>query len=244
MSRIEVGARPLVIAHRGASGLRPENTRSAFALAVEHGADMIEIDLHRTRDGAIVVMHDADLARLGGRGEVGDATLAQVRALDAGAGQSVPTLDEVLGEFGERIPFNLELKRGGAGEYPGLEGAVLAEVERRGLLDRTLFSSFHDGVLERLRSRAPGARIGVLVAGRDRRSWLERAGAVDAEAVHFSANLVDSGVVETAHAEERAVLAFTVDAPKEMRRLLALGVEGLFTNYPDRMRSALGASDA
>jgi len=239
VSRIEVGATPLVIAHRGASGSRPENTPSAYALAVEQGADMIEIDLHRTRDGAIVVMHDADLGGLGGRGEVSAATLAEVRALDAGQGERVPTLDEVLGEFGERIPFNLELKRGADGEYPGLEGAVLEAVERRGLLAQTLFSSFYDGMLERLRSQAATARIGVLVSGRDRRSWLERSRAVKAEAVHFSANLVDAGVVETAHAAELAVLAFTVDAPRAMRRLLALGVEGLFTNHPDRLRDEI-----
>ena len=86
----------LVIAHRGASRERPENTLPAYALAVEQGADMIEIDLHRTRDGALVVAHDAELAGLGGRGEIADATLGQVRALDAGAGERVPTLDEVL----------------------------------------------------------------------------------------------------------------------------------------------------
>jgi glycerophosphoryl diester phosphodiesterase len=239
LSRIGVGAAPLAIAHRGASGVRPENTRSAYTLAVEQGADMIEIDLHRTRDGAIVVMHDADLGGLGGRGEVGAATLTEVRALDAGQGERVPTLEEVLSEFGRQIPFNLELKRGAAGEYPGLEGAVLEAVERRGLLAQTLFSSFYDGVLERLRNRTATARIGVLVSARAPRRWLERARAVRAEAVHFSANLVDAGAVEAAHAADLAVLAFTVDAPREMRRLLALGVEGLFSNHPDRLRAEI-----
>ena len=114
------GTPPLIIAHRGASAARPENTLSAFEVAVAQGADMIEIDLHQTRDAALVVAHDPDLERLGGRGEIADATLAEIRRLDAGDGQQVPTLEEVLDGFGARIPFNLELKRSSRSEYPGM----------------------------------------------------------------------------------------------------------------------------
>ena len=100
MSRADPDARsqrrPLVIAHRGASGYLPENTLPAYERAVAQNADMIEIDLHRTCDGAIVVAHDADLTGLGGRGEIADVTLSEVRTLDAGGGECVPTLDEVL----------------------------------------------------------------------------------------------------------------------------------------------------
>ena len=96
-----------MIAHRGASGQRPENTLAAYALAVEQRADMIEIDLHRTRDGAVVILHDGELRGLGGAGAVGDASLAEVRALDAGEGQQVPLLDEVLDAFAAVLPFNL-----------------------------------------------------------------------------------------------------------------------------------------
>ena len=229
-------APPLVIAHRGASAARPENTLSAFELALEQGADMIEIDLHRTRDGALVVAHDEDLERLGGSGEIGDATLAEIRQLDAGDGQRVPTLDEVLDRFGARIPFNLELKRGSAAEYPGLERATLEAVERRGLLDQTLFSSFQDAVLERLRALAQTARIGVLVAPRSPGRWLERARAVSAETVHFWVGLVNEDVVNAAHAANLGVFAYTVDAVDEMRRLLGHVLDGLFTNRPDRLR--------
>jgi glycerophosphoryl diester phosphodiesterase len=203
---------------------------------MEQGADMIEIDLHRTRDGALVVAHDADLEHLGGRGEIGYATLAEVRQLDAGGGQRVPTLDEVLDRFGSRIPFNLELKRGSAAEYPGLECAALEAVERRGLLDQTLFSSFRDPVLERLRALAQTARIGVLVGPRSPGHWLERARAVDAESVHFRVGLVNQDVIEAAHAANLGVLVYTVDDVDEMRHLLGLGLDGLFTNRPDRLR--------
>ena len=103
--------RPLVIAHRGASAYRPENTMPAYALAIEMRADMIEIDLHRTRDGEIVITHDEELSSLGGAGEIADASAAEIQRLDAGDGERVPTLDDVLDGFGHQIPFNLEIKR-------------------------------------------------------------------------------------------------------------------------------------
>ena len=176
-------SRPLVIAHRGASGHLPENTLPAYELAVEQRADMIEIDLHPTRDGVPVVTHDAELDEVGGRGEVSDASLAEVRALDVGGGESMPTLDEVLDRFGPRIPFNLEIKRGGAGEYEGLEALALGAVESRGLLAETLFSSFYDGVLARLRALSEAARVAFLVSPRDPDRPIERAQRFGAEAI-------------------------------------------------------------
>ncbi len=231
--------RPLVIAHRGASGQLAENTLPAYELAVEQRADMIEIDLHRTRDGATVVAHDEELSGLGGEGEIADATLAQVRALDAGGGERVPTLDEVLDRFGERIPFNLELKRGSRATYDGLEQAALDAVRERGLLRQTLFSSFFDPVLERLRALAPEARLARLFSPRDPERPLERARAVGAEAVNPWRGLAQPGLIEAAHAEGLAVYVFTVDEEEEMRSLLDLGVDGIFTNFPDRLRALL-----
>lgn len=230
---------PLVIAHRGASGELPENTLPAYARAIELGADMIEIDLHRTRDGGVVVVHDAELERIGGRGEVADATLDEVRALDAGGGAAVPTLDEVLDAFGSRVPFNLEIKCAARGPYPELERLVLEAVERRGLLAATLFSCFDDGVLAQLRARAPGARIALLLSARSRQRPLERARALGAEALNPWFGLADRELVERAHRTGLAVYPFTVDEPSEMRRLIGLGVDGLFTNHPGRMRRLL-----
>lgn len=233
------GPSPLVIAHRGASGHLPENTLPAYALAVEQRADMIEIDLHRTLDGAIVITHDRELGHLGGSGAVEAASFEQVRALDAGAGSRVPSLDEVLDAFGEQIPFNLELKRGVRALYAGLEALALEAVERRGLLERTLFSSFYDPVLAELRRLAANARLAFLVDPRDRERPLERALAVGAEALNPWYGLVTPELVAAAHAEGLAVYPYTVDAEDEMRRQLDAGVDGLFTNHPDRMRRLL-----
>lgn len=230
-------AKPLVIAHRGASGERPENTLAAYELAVAQHADMIEIDLHRTRDGVIVIAHDECLPGLGGSGEIGDATLADVRALDLGEGQRVPTLDEVLDGFSARVPFNLEIKRGGAGEYPGLEAEVLAALAARDLGPTILFSSFYDGVLQRLREGDPSARLGVLVSAREPEDWIGRCERVGAEAVHFWKGLATEESVAQAHARGWAVYVYTVDDLGEMRTLLGRGCDGLFTNFPARMRT-------
>lgn len=232
--------KPRVIAHRGASAYRPENTLPAYELAVEQAADMIEVDLHRTRDGAVVIAHDAELERIGGRGEIGDATLAEVRALDAGGGERVPTLDELLDRFGARIPFNLELKQASAGPYAGLPAATVAAVRARGLEGRTLYSSFYDPVLHELRGVDPEARIALLLSCRSPAAWPERARALGAEAVNPELPLVDRAFVERAHGEGLAVYVFTVDPLPEMERLLGLGVDGLFTNVPDRMRRLVG----
>jgi len=231
--------RPLVIAHRGASGHLPENTLPAYQLAVEQGADMIEIDLHRTRDAAVVITHDEDLCGLGGRGEICDASLAEVRALDAGRGERVPLLAEVLDRFGSRIAFNLELKRGTRAEYPGVEAEALAAVQQRGLLARTLFSSFYDPVLARLRQLSGAARIALLLSHQSAERPIERARLLGAEAINPWRGLVRRELVEAAHDAGLAVYVFTVDEVDEMQRLLALGVDGLFTNFPDRMRALL-----
>jgi glycerophosphoryl diester phosphodiesterase len=225
-----------VIAHRGASGRLPENTLPAYELAVELGADMIEVDLHRTRDGAIVVTHDEDLRGLGGGGEIADATLAEVRTLDAGGGARVPTLDELLDGFGSRIALNLELKRGTRAEYEGLEAATLAALEARGLVAGILFSSFYDPVLARLRALSARARIGLLISRRFPDEWAARARRVGAEALHPELALVTPELVRAAHGEGLAVNVYTVDEPADLARLVDLGVDGIFTNHPDRLR--------
>ncbi len=114
----------------------------------------------------------------------------------------------------------------------------------RGIAGRTLFSSFYDPVLARLREAAPEARIGLLISRRYPVRIVERARALGAEAIHPEAPLVDAALVDAAHEAGLAVYVFTVDDPPEMRRLLSLGVDGLFTNHPDRMRALVDASGA
>ena len=165
--------------------------------------------------------------------------LEDLRDLDAGDGQSMPTLEEVLDAFGAKIPFNLEIKYSRTGAYEGIEARSLEAVQARGLEEATLFSSFFDPVLRELRRLSPAARTALLLSPQWPRDPVDRALAVGAEAINPHSSVVDAGLVEAAHAAGLAVYVFTVDAADEMRRMLDFGVDGLFTNRPDRMRALL-----
>ena len=231
----------LVIAHRGASGHRPENTLPAYELAIEMQSDMIEIDLHRTKDGQVVVTHDAELP---GLGEIGDHSLEEVRALDMGGGERAPTLDEVLDGFASRIPFNLEIKWGAAGEYHSLEAQTLAALAQRGLGGDILFSSFRRSVLARLRELEPKARLALLVSPETPNYSLERALAqaaeLECEALNPHWSQADETLVAAAHGAGLSVNVYTVNEVSGLRRMIDLGVDGVFTNFPDRLRALLG----
>lgn len=221
----------LDIAHRGASLEAAENTLAAFRLAVEQGADMVETDLHLAADGEIVLVHDAEL----GDSDVGRLTLGELRARKP----DLVTLPEALDALGERIAFNLELKRGVDHDYPGLEKRVLEEVRKRGLIEKTVFSSFYDPVLERLRRLEPVARIGLLVSRRAPMAIEERADRVEAEAIHLERPVATKLLIERLRAEGYSVNVFTVDDPADQRRLIEWGVDGIFTNAPGALRALL-----
>jgi glycerophosphoryl diester phosphodiesterase len=221
------------IAHRGASVDRPENTLAAFELAVEQGADMIETDLHLLRDGAVALYHDDEL---GGR-PIGAHTLAELRARLPDA----PTLEATLDSLGQRIDWNLEIKAPRAGPYEGLEARALGEVRRRGILGRTLFSSFSDAVLRRLRELEPKARLGTLVSARLPDGILARAASVAAEAVHLDLRLATEERVREAHRAGYQVNVWTVDSVEDQKRLIAYGVDGIFTNLPAQLHALLGS---
>ncbi len=229
----------LVIAHRGASAYCIENTIPAFELAVELGADMIETDLHPTRDGDVVLVHDADLRRFGGPGAVSDASLDALKALDLGDGQRIPSLGEFLAGFAGRIAMNLELKRNPKRDYTGLVERSVAAVEKAGGFEDVLFSSFSDTLLRELRARAPQARIAVLASRGSDAQNLERARSVGAEAINPHDSMATAQWVEAAHAAEFRVNVYTVDDPARMQALRDLGVDGIFTNCPDRLRKIL-----
>jgi len=228
-----------VIAHRGASAYRPENTPSAFELAVDQGADMLEVDLHFTRDREIVISHDAELARFGRSGEIQDLNLAELSEIDAGEGQQIPTLAELLDGFGGRIDINLEIKQPARGLYGGIEAATLAAVRERGLLPSVLFSSFDDPVLRELRRLSSQARIAVLASFGSRGEPVVRAQRVAAEAVNPAWQLLNETLALQLVGAGLAIYPYTVDSVDEMERLLALGACGLFTNRPDRMRAVV-----
>jgi glycerophosphoryl diester phosphodiesterase len=227
----------VVIAHRGASGTRPENTLAAFRRAHEIGAHMLELDVQLTRDGEVVVMHDWTLARTtDGGGDVSGRTLAEIRRLDAGrwfhpdyAGEPVPTLAEVLATV--PLPVNVELKARGP---DGLERRALEVVRAAGALDRVVFSSFDAESLVRLRALSADVDIAVLWYRTRLAAGLDLLARVGATALHVRKDRVAPEGVREAVARGASVRAWTVNDVEESRRLEGLGVSAVFTDFPER----------
>lgn len=235
---------PWIIAHRGASGLAPENTLPAFERAVELGAGFIETDLHLTRDARFVAIHDAVLDRTtNGHGPVREHTLAQLRDLDAGMwfdrgfmGARIPTLEEIL-IFARKhdVIFYLELKYDSAW---GMHHALVAALRGVETASRTIVVSFDATQIESVRELDPGIMTGLLVE-EPSADILKRAQDAGARQLCPRADLVTPEMIEQAHRVDIHVAAWTVDAPEEMRRLMGAGIDGIMTNFPDRLQAVV-----
>ncbi len=232
----------LKIAHRGAAGTRPELTRPAFERALEIGVDMIELDVHLTRDQQLVVLHDRELGRtVQARGAVREHTLAELCELDAGAwfaleyvGARVPSLGDVLDLTAGQAALNVEIKSP-APDWEATAHVLLDLLAAKGRLDSTIVSSFDMGALRAVRERSAAARIGVLWKSADLDPlWLLAEG-LEARSLHLLNGLIDAAVVETAHGRGLGVIAWTVNDPQAIAQLAALGVDGIISDYPERL---------
>lgn len=234
-------ALPLAIGHRGAAGHMPENTVVSFEKALELGADAIEFDVALCRDGVPVIIHDDTLDRTTDSvGLVLDRASDEVRALDAGSWRGhparVPTLEEVLEGFGGRTLLNLEIK-----ESPRrieLVDVCARMVDDSGLVGSTVFSSFDLQALRVLRAVLPEARIGVLCVAANLDKAMSCAAEVGAENLHPPCMLVTAGLVERARAQGLKVWTWTVNEPSDITRLCNLEIEGIFSDYPERVVAA------
>jgi glycerophosphoryl diester phosphodiesterase len=253
MHLIEQLKRPLIIAHRGASAHAPENTVAAFKLAVEHGADGVELDVKLSADGQMVVIHDQTVDRttasngVNGKNAVRDLTLEQLKSLDAGgcfdarfAGETIPTLDEVFSAVGQETLINVEITNYVS---PGdaLPDRVADLVIRRGLQERVFFSSFHPLNLIRVRRRLPDTPVAILTQvgeqGRLLRGWLGRW--VSPEVVHPYYLDVTDDYLDAEHRRGRRVNTWTVNDPNEIKRLFKIGIDGIITDDPRLARQVL-----
>ncbi len=231
----------LNIAHRGASGRFPENTLRAFAAAIDDGAQMCELDVQLSRDGALVVIHDDTVERTTeGRGSVRSMTLNELRRLDAGVrfgrefkGERIPTLEEVMALADGRCALNIELKSA------GVERGVCKLIVEHKALTTAMVSSFDWDALAVVRQFEPRVRLGLL-ASRGPLRMVEAAVELRAESVNPKANIVTEELCIAAHRRNLSVYTWTVDGPTEMRRLIAYGVDGIMTNYPERLRELTG----
>jgi glycerophosphoryl diester phosphodiesterase len=234
----------LVIAHRGASGHAPENTLGAFKKAVTMGATFIETDLQLSRDARFVAVHDATLNRTtNGEGIVHDMTLAELRRLDAGtwfgseyAGEKIPTLEEILA-FSKKndIVFYLELKPQGSW---GGEHALIGALRESGEIPRAVVISFDAAVALSLRKIEPTLMTGLLYDGQIENP-LEKAVEVGARQLLVRGDLVTPALLAGARKKDLQVVCWTVNHPAHMRALIAAGVHGIMSDYPDRLISAV-----
>lgn len=251
-----------VHAHRGGAGLAPENTLAAFRKAVELGVDALEMDLHVTRDGEIVVIHDENLERTtDGRGMIADLTLEQVRRWDAGRrfapafqGERIPTLREVIdlvkATGNTRVRMDLELKY--APDQPGKPGdfeeRVLEILRETRFVERVNVISFHHASLSKIKTLEPRIRTGLLAGGRQAPQdpvALVRQYRADYYSPSF--HDVSAEVVRAMQQAGIPIVPWTVNEEEEMRRLSALGIgslagDGIATDFPDRLLPLRNAS--
>jgi glycerophosphoryl diester phosphodiesterase len=219
----------LTIGHRGLMGVEPENTLRSFVAAEQAGLDVIELDLHLSKDGALVVMHDADVDRTtDGTGPIAEQTLAELRALDAGRGERVPVFEEVLDAV--RSPLQAEIKDVQAAR-------ALAEVlHARALVDRVEVSSFHDEAIAEIARLVPGVRT-ALIGSRYGTDVVERAVAVGAATVCLNIRRLTLEIVELARAKDLRIIGWVVNTQDQLRLVRALGLDGATTDLPEIKRT-------
>lgn len=232
---------PIIFAHRGASAHAPENTLAAFNLAVEQGADGIELDVKLTLDGHVVVIHDASVDRTtGAHGRVKDMTLDELRSLDAGSffseklnGEKIPTLEEVFEVVGKRTFINVELTNYST-PHDHLSESVCMLVKKMGLQKRVLFSSFLPSNLSKARSYLPSVPTGLLAMPGILGLWARSFGFAFGkyEALHPNLKSVTQQQIYFAHRLNKHINVWTVNEEADMRRLFKWGVDAIFTDDP------------
>jgi len=255
---------PIVIGHRGAAGDVPENTLASFARALEDGAAILESDVHLTRDGVPVLIHDGELERCtDGAGAVRDHDLAALRKLDAGyhfqregdpahpfrgRGLRIPTLAEALAAF-PRARFNLELKE----HLPGMVEQCVRVVADAARAYDVLLTSANDALMAQLRAHVAAERVGVALGASTGEVARFAVAALRGEtptpgpmalqipSAFAGRPLVTPELVAHAHRHGVQVHVWTIDAPEEMHALLDLGVDGIVTNFPGRLAQLLAA---
>ncbi|MDG1731625.1 MAG: glycerophosphodiester phosphodiesterase family protein [Thalassotalea sp.] len=222
----------LVFAHRGASGHEPENTILAIQQALAMKVDAIEIDVHLC-DGELIVIHDRWLHKsTNGTGKVSDISFSELRKLDAGKGQPVPTLEEVLVEINGQCLVNVELKADKT-VIPLMELVNKAVAEYGFTYNQFLFSSFNHHLLYEIKALNKDLNIGALTASSpiDYAAFAEQ---LNAYSVHIDIDFVSANFIDDAHQRGLQVYVYTVDDEIDIIEMHRLGVDGIFSNYPTR----------
>ncbi|MDI6858385.1 MAG: glycerophosphodiester phosphodiesterase family protein [Dehalococcoidia bacterium] len=229
----------LVLSHAACKGHAPENTLAGIRAALALGADAVEVDVRATADGIPVLLHDATVDRTtDGSGPLSAMTFAETRKLNAGderfPGERVPSLEETVQAAGEMALF-LELKE------TGIERAVLDVIRKTDSIERCTINSFLGDALTAMRHLEPRLPYVLTVAGRpdDWDELLTRALSLNAQGLSVECSLVDGALIEKTLRRAMRVYSWTVNEESEMLRLIGLGVDGIISDFPDRVREAL-----
>ncbi len=254
-----VGPTVLVVAHRGGAALAPENTLAAFENAIKIGVDQVECDVHLSKDGELVVMHDPDVSRTtNGTGQIGQMTLAEIKKLNDAAKfgngswpeQEVPTLGQVLDLVKGKASIQIEIKlAAGNARYPGIEKKVADALYAKGMTDKAIVISFDFPTLKDVKAIDPRVKTGALVnaqwmTARMTKSPEEVVGeviqATSADYFMPTSGSVTEALVKATHARGLKMGVWTVDAPQDMRRLAGFGVDAITSNRPDELKRTIG----
>ncbi len=224
----------LKIGHRGAAGYEPENTLRSFRKALSLGVDMIEFDVQLCKGGDLVVFHDDTLDRItGGQGRISDLSLEDLKKYDVGESECIPTLSEVLDLIDKKIPVNIELKSRGTAEP--VAAIIKDYIQNKGWPPELfLVSSFDRREFAKFVRINPGARLGVL-ARKNPFGVITRAKYYKAYSVHIPKPYLREWWVKIAQKNRLKVFVFTLNSAEEMEQAKVAGVDGVFSNYPDRI---------
>ncbi|MBS7609730.1 glycerophosphodiester phosphodiesterase [Candidatus Bathyarchaeota archaeon] len=224
-----------VIGHRGAAAYEPENTLRSFRRALEIGVHAVELDVHLSKDGRVVVIHDPTVDRTtNGHGYVRDLSFEDLSKLDAGMGERIPLLEEVIDLVKDKAILQIELK----GE--GTEEPVLRILEEKGFLDRVVLTSFFHNRVKKAKELKPLIKTGVLFVGRPL-DPIHIVRVAKADAIHINYLTVDKELVEEIHRAGIKVTVWNVDEPRNIDRMIDFGVDAIGSNKPDIVLSCLKA---
>ena len=236
----------LIFAHRGASSVAPENTLSAFKKAIELKADYIEFDVHQSIDGEIVIMHDANTYRITGHfGSIKDMTLEELKQLDCGDGERIPTLRELIKLAKGKIGLNCEVKA------RGLDKQLVNILNDEEMIESTIISSFKHDVLLRIQKLEPRIKLASLEPTRTGwiKSWLSRKKLISIAinnafyAINPFFKLVSENFKNKAHNNNIKIFPWTVNSESAIRKLINIGVDGIITNEVQRVKELLNRTN-
>jgi len=219
----------LRVGHRGAKAYEPENTIRSFMKALELGVNAIELDVRRTKDGEIVVIHDAEVDRTtNGKGLVSELTLGEIKQLSTDKGEKIPTLEEALNFLDRKVKILIEIKE------VGIEEKVLDIVRRKGLEDNVIIISFHEETLRKIRELSDKVETGLIYV--KHKDPIGAALSLKAQYLLPLYRFIHSAFIKKAHERGLRIIAWTINTVEEAQEYVNKGVDGIASDKPDILR--------